>query len=280
MNSPLIVEIVGATAVVTLNRPDQRNALDSLLREALAEAVPRLRDDPAVRAVVVTGAGGHFCAGGDVKAMAAAQQSDRRDVFEGRERIRSFRRWFDELIDLEKPVIASVEGCAFGAGLSLALGADIVLAAPTAKFCAVFARIGYVPDLAAMHLLPRAVGLAKAKELVFSARVVEAEEAKQLGLVHAIHPAASLRVEALAMAARFAHAPTGALGIAKHMMNRAFESDRRSVFEYEALAQSLCRESEFHREAVARFIGKAPPLYDWDHLPTEAPILTTMKNQG
>jgi 2-(1,2-epoxy-1,2-dihydrophenyl)acetyl-CoA isomerase len=259
----LSIEISGSTAIVTLNRPRQRNALDMSLREALAEAVPKLRDNADVCAVVLTGAGGHFCAGADVKLLAEAQQATR-DVFEGRERVRRFRLWLDELIDLEKPVIAAVEGSAVGAGLSLALAADMVLAAPSARFSAVFARIGYVPDMASMYLLPRAVGLGTAKELVFSARTVEAEEALQIGLVQAIHPVASLRSAALALAERFAHAPTGALGLAKQMMNRAFETDRRTVFEYEALAQSLCRESAFHRESVARFIRKGAPLYDWD----------------
>lgn len=263
MTAPLLVEKIGATAVLTLNRPQQRNALDRSMRAALAEAIPSVRDDASVRVVVLTGAGGHFCAGADVKVMADAQAGPR-DVFEGRERVRRLRLWFDELLDLEKPVIAAVEGNVVGAGLSLALAADVVLAAPSAGFCAVFARIGYVPDLGAMYLLPRAVGLARAKELVFSARMVDVDEAQRIGLVQGIHPANQLRAAALDLAARFEHAPIRALGIAKQMMNRAFESDRRMVFEYEAMAQSLCRESEFHREAVARFAAKQAPLFDWN----------------
>ena len=263
MTEPLLIEAVGSTAVLTLNRPRHRNALDMGLREALGEAIPRLRDDAAVRAIVITGAGGHFCAGADVGLLAAAQQAER-DVFEGRERVRRFRLWMDELIDLGKPVIAAVEGNAAGAGLSLALAADFVLAAPSARFCAVFARVGYVPDMGAMYLLPRAVGLSRAKEMVFSARTVDADEALRIGLAQALHPAEALREAALDLAARFATAPLGALAIAKQTMNRAFESDRRTVFEAEAMAQALCRESDFHREAVARFIAKQPPLFNWD----------------
>lgn len=270
-SSPLIVETIGHTALLTLNRPQQRNALDMTLRGALAEAIPRVRDDPQVRAVVITGAGGHFCSGADVGLLAQAQAGPR-DVFEGRARVRRMQLWFDELVDLEKPVIAAVAGSVAGAGLSLALAADIVLAAPSARFSAVFARIGYVPDLAAMHLLPRAVGLARAKDMVFSARQVDAEEAQRIGLVQTLHPADQLRDAALALAARFEHAPLGALGLAKQMMNRAFESDRRTVFEYEALAQALCRESEFHRDAVARFVDKQPPRFDWDR---QSPPSTT-----
>ncbi len=273
MTSPLLIEIIGATALVTLNRPAQRNALDMSLREALAEAVPKLRDEPGIRAVVLTGAGGHFCSGADVGLLAGAQQGPR-DVFEGRTRVRRFRLWFEELIDLEKPVIAAIDGTAAGAGLSLALAADFVLCTPNARFCAVFARVGYVPDMAGMYLLPRAIGLANAKEMVFSARQVGAEEALRLGLAQAIHSTDSVQQAALDLARKFEAAPAGALGLAKQMMNRAFETDRRSVFEYEALAQSLCRESDFHREAVARFVGKQPALYDWnkaDGVPSQPP---------
>lgn len=166
--SVLEISRVGACAVLTLNRPAARNALDMDLRNALAKALPEIRDDATVRAVVLTGAGGHFCAGGDIRAIAAGQGNA--DVFEGRNRILSMQRWFDGLVDLEKPVIAAVDGVAFGAGLSLALAADFVLASPRATFCAVFARLGYVPDLGGMYLLPRAVGLARAKALAFSAR--------------------------------------------------------------------------------------------------------------
>lgn len=257
----LQIEKHGTTAVLTLNRPEQRNALDLELRAAFAEAVPQVRDDPSVRAVVIAGAGGHFCAGGDIKGLAQTPQGPR-DIFEGRERIRKIHRWFDELVDLEKPVIAAVDGSAFGAGLSLALAADFVIASPRAKFCAVFARIGYVPDMGLMYLLPRAVGLARAKELVFSARAVDAAEAQALGIVQQV-AAGDVLQEALDLAARFAHAPTEALGLAKSVMNRAFESDRDTVYAQEAAAQAMCRESAFHQEAVRRFLAKEAPQYQW-----------------
>jgi enoyl-CoA hydratase/carnithine racemase len=261
----LLYERIGATAVLTLNRPEARNALDFELRGALADAVANVRDDDAVRAVVLAAAGGHFCSGGDVKAMSQTE-SGKRDVFEGRERIRKIHRWFDELIDLEKPVVAAVDGVCFGAGLSLALAADFVLATPRARFCSVFARLGFVPDMGAMYLLPRAIGLAHAKEMVFSARIVDAAESLALGLVHQLVDG-DVRAAALALAARFDSAPTGALGLMKSVMNRSFESDRRTIYAHEALAQSLCRESEFHQEAVRRFTAKEVPLYEWPESP-------------
>jgi 2-(1,2-epoxy-1,2-dihydrophenyl)acetyl-CoA isomerase len=259
-----VVEItrVGATAVLTLNRPEQRNALDYTTREELAAAVAQVRDDAAVRAVVLTGSGGHFCAGGDVKVL-SEQQGHKRDIFEGRERIRKIHRWLDELVDLEKPLIAAVDGVAFGAGLSLALCADFVLASTRARFCSVFVRLGYVPDMGSMYLLPRAIGLARAKDLVFTGRVVGADEARDLGLVQTIYEQEELLPSALEFAARFHTAPTEALGLAKNVMNHAFESDRREVYAQEAMAQAMCRESEFHGEAVRRFMAKEAPLYQW-----------------
>lgn len=259
--SVLKIERDGATAVLVMNRPDQRNALDLAMREAFAGAVAQVRDDPAVRAVVLTGAGGHFCAGGDIKTVAQAQDAGR-DIFEGRERIRKLHRWLDELIDLEKPVIAAVDGVAFGAGLSLALAADFVLASPRAKFCSVFARLGYVPDMGAMYLLPRAIGLARAKDMVFSARVVDAQEALAIGLAQQLCEGDVLEA-ALAFARRFHDAPTQSLGIVKNVMNHAFESERRTVYAQEAMAQAMCRESDFHQEAVRRFLAKEAPAYQW-----------------
>jgi 2-(1,2-epoxy-1,2-dihydrophenyl)acetyl-CoA isomerase len=259
--SAIEITRAGATAVLTMNRPGQRNALDYAMREEFAAAIAQVRDDATVRAVVLTGAGGHFCAGGDVKVL-LEQQEQKRDIFEGRERIRRIQRWFDELVDLEKPLIAAVDGVAFGGGLSLALCADFVLASPRAKFCSVFARLGYVPDMGAMYLLPRAIGLARAKDLVFTGRVVGAEEARELGLVHTVC-AQDVLQSALDFAERFHTAPTEALGLAKSVMNHAFESDRREVYAQEAMVQAMCRESGFHAEAVRRFVAKEAPLYQW-----------------
>ncbi|WP_322012419.1 enoyl-CoA hydratase/isomerase family protein [Paraburkholderia sp. J12] len=255
-----------STAILTMNRPAARNALDLEMRSAFAELLPLIRDDASVRAVVLTGSAGHFCAGGDIRTIGISQ--DNTDVFEGRTRILAMHRWFDELVDLEKPVIAAVDGVAYGAGLSIALAADFVLASPQATFCAVFARIGYTPDLGGMYLLPRAVGLARAKELAFSARVVNAHEALALGIAQHVVEEGTVLNAALELAARFEHAPMGALGIVKSVMNRAFESDRGTIYRQEAMAQAICRESAFHKEATRRFLDKQPPLFQW---PQEKP---------
>lgn len=257
----LTLTMHGATALLTLNRPEARNALDQSMRDEFARLVPQLRDDRSVKAIVLAGAGGHFCAGGDIKSMAQTV-SGKQDVFDSRNRMLALHKWFDELLDMEKPVISAVEGSVFGAGLSLALSADFVFAAPSAKFCVVFSKIGFIPDLGAMYLLPRLIGLQKAKELAFTARVVDAQEALSLGMVYEVSESSVLE-RALAFAERFASAPTEAIGMTKVVMNRAFETARDSVYQQEAIAQTLCRESEFHQEAIKRFIAKQPPLFQW-----------------
>jgi 2-(1,2-epoxy-1,2-dihydrophenyl)acetyl-CoA isomerase len=166
MNVFVLRERHGATLVIRINRPDRRNAFDLEVREGIAQAVYEARDDDSVRAVIITGVDGIFCAGGDLKSLSEAK----RPVFKDRDRIRRLHTWFRELVNLEKPVIAAVDGPAFGAGFNLALACDFVLATPRARFCAVFGRIGLVPDLGGFFLLPRIVGLQRAKDLVFSAR--------------------------------------------------------------------------------------------------------------
>jgi 2-(1,2-epoxy-1,2-dihydrophenyl)acetyl-CoA isomerase len=251
--------------VLTLNRPEKRNALDGTMRAEIADVVSRVRQDGAVKALLLTGAGGAFCAGGDLAALEEARQ----DLHAARERIRALHVWLPELINLEKPVIAAVDGPAFGAGFMLALAADFVLASPRARFCAVFARIGLVPDLGAFWMLPRILGLQRAKELVMTARTVDVEEAKVLGIVLEIHPQDALQDRAMEFAARFREAPTAALGMAKHAMNQSFNLDQRALGEIEAYAQAMAINSAYHRAAVDRFLNKQPLDFDWDRMSRE-----------
>ena len=235
MDAPLLRARHGATLLLTLNRPAQRNALDIDMREDMAAAaVAEARDDEAIKAVVLTGAGGAFCAGGDLTSLT----SEARPPIADRDRIRRLHRWFRELVNLEKPVIAAVPGPAFGAGFNLALTADFLLGTPGTRFFSVFARLGVVPDLGGLFLLPRIVGLRRAKEIAFSGRVVGAEEAMRLGILHSIYDEADLTSEALAFAARFHDASTEALGLTKNVLNRSFNLDQDTLAEMEAMAQA------------------------------------------
>lgn len=259
--SPVLTSVQDGIGTITLNRPEARNALNQAMRPALAAAIAQMRDDAQVHTVILTGSGGAFCSGGDIAQMQESSQAG----LPWRERIRSLHQWFPELVNMEKPVIAAVDGPAFGAGLSLALAADFVLATRRAKFCAVFGRIGLIPDLGAMQLLPRIVGQQKAKELVFTARTVGAEEAKQLGIVYeVVEDGAALQDAAQALARRFGEASTAAIGMAKTIMNQAFELDARAMAELEAYAQTMCRGSDYHQDAVRRFGDKEPLRFDWD----------------
>lgn len=257
----VLTRVENGVGTITLNRPEARNALSLALRASLSAAVLQMRDDPQVRTVVITGAGGAFCSGGDIGLMLESQL----DSVGYRERMRVLHQWFAELVNMEKPVIAAVDGAAFGAGLSLALAADFVVATRRAKFCAVFGRIGLVPDLGAMQLLPRIVGQQKAKELVFTARTVGAEEAKSLGIVYeVVDDTAALELTVQQLAARLGEASTAAIGMAKSIMNQAFELNAHAMAELEACAQAVCRGSAYHQEALQRFKDKQALRFDWD----------------
>lgn len=251
------LERVGGTAVITLNRPHRRNALDDSIKAAMGDIVRNVREDRSVTAVVLTGAGGHFCAGADLGDGGA----DAERGFYVRDLLLDHHGWFTELTDLEKPVISAVDGFATGAGLSVALAADFIIASDRARFVSSFARVGFVPDLSLMYVLPRRVGLARAKEIVFSAREILAEEAVAIGLAEAVVPADRLRDAAIEFAQRFANAPTHVLGMAKRIMNRTFETDRHSLLQLEAAVQGLCAASQYNAEAVRRFFSKETPLF-------------------
>ncbi|MBS77766.1 enoyl-CoA hydratase/isomerase family protein [Variovorax sp.] len=248
----------GATLLIRINRPERRNAFDLEVRQGLADAVIEARDDDTVRAVVITGTQGVFCAGGDLKSLSEAK----RPVFKDRERIRRLHTWFHELVNLEKPVIAAVDGPAFGAGFNLALACDFVVASERARFCAVFGRIGLVPDLGGFFLLPRIVGLQRAKDLVFSAREMQVDEAMHMGIVFRKVAHERLEQDALELAARYHAASTEALGIAKNILNRSFNLDQNTLAELESSAQALALHTEYHDEAVGNFLAKRGLSFD------------------
>lgn len=267
-DSGLTFEVRAGIGILTLDRPEAKNALDIPMRRGLADLIIRVRDAAEVRALVIAGAGGVFCAGGDLKSL-----SESRTVEENRKRIQDLHVWLPHLVGLEKPVIAAVDGPAFGGGFNLALAADFILATPRARFCQVFARIGMVPDLAGLYILPRMIGLQAAKDIVLSGRIVDAEEAKALRIVHRIVEPESLLDKAVKLAERFSRASPLAYGLAKNILTQSFHLDQRALAEMEAYAQALCIDSAYHKDAIKRFLNKEKPLFDWDLIEkTEGPI--------
>lgn len=262
-------EVENEVAVLTLNRPEARNALSEEMRDDIDKVLPVLKGQAGgeIKALVITGAGGAFSAGGDIKAM------QRRAAFtpvDSRKRMRQSHNRLYDIANLELPVIAAVNGAAAGAGFCFALMADFVLATPRARFAASFNRIGLVPDWAGLYYLPRIVGLQKAKELVFTCRLFGAEEAKALGIVHDIYPEEGFLDRAKAFAGRFRTAGTTAIGVSKNILNQSFNLDHRALLEMEAMAQAVCSASDYHRQAVKRFIDKEPPLFNWEAMEKEA----------
>lgn len=262
----LLYDVRDGIGVITLNRPAARNAIDMTMRQELDILSRDVRNTESVFAVVLTGAGNAFCGGGDIR----AQGEMKRTPDATRKRIQDLQVWLPILANLEKPVIAAVDGPAFGAGFSLALLSDFVFATPEARFCSVFGRIGLVPDLGAFYFLPRIVGLHMAKDIVFTARSIPADEAKSLGIVREIVPRERLMASAMAFAERFRNASPFAIGLSKSILNQSFNLDSRAVGELESYAQGMAMLSEYYTKAVERFQQKQPIAFDWDRFEKES----------
>lgn len=259
-------EVRDGLAIVTLNRPEKRNALDISMRNELADVVMAMREDSSLYAAIITGAGGAFCAGGDIQGM----KKGKRTPYDSRRRIQDIYTWLHELVSLELPVIAAVDGAAYGAGINIALAADFILASTRARFCEVFGRIGLIPDVGGLFLLPRIVGLQKAKELVFSSRSIGPEEAQELGIVYSIHEPDAIMDAAVALASRFKGSSREAIGLSKNILNQSFNLDFRALGELEAFGQAVAHDTDYHKAAVKRFLDKEPTLFDWDKMNRDA----------
>lgn len=262
--STLIVE--QGIARMTHLRPAQRNPLTDRLREDYRDMLAQVSADADVRVLILTGSGGSFCSGGDIRAMLERHENpgEHGTPASTRQRILALHDWLGRLRNLEIPVIAAVDGPAMGAGFSLALAADFIVASRRAMFSMSFNRIGAVPDMGAAYLLPRLIGLARAKEIMMTARRVEAEEAHALGLVLSLHDHDSLDSAATALAECLASAPQPSMGLTKRLANQSFELDAAASAELEASAQAICMAGDAHREAIGRFVRREAPVFDFD----------------
>ena len=261
MSDDLLEAVKDSVAVLTLNRPDRLNAMSRSMLDGLLEALPRLAEDPTVGVVVLTGAGRGFCAGGDVKAMAEGIETMGTALEDRAQGLRSrmeVSRWLHEM---PKPTIAMVRGAAAGAGLSLALACDVRIAADSARFGTAFARVGYSGDFGGSFFLTQLVGTAKARELYFTADLVDAQHALLLGLVNRVVPDAQLEDETMALAARIARGPRIALRYMKRNLNAAETGRLGDVLDLEAWHHTRCGMTEDHREAAKAFVEKREPVF-------------------
>jgi 2-(1,2-epoxy-1,2-dihydrophenyl)acetyl-CoA isomerase len=242
---------------ITLNRPESANALRPQDRNRLIDLLAEADDDHAIRVVVLSARGRHFCSGADIGGIAGAKDGKR--VTDGMRRIMNgAQRLIAGVLDCGKPVIAVVQGAAAGIGAHLALAADLVVAAEEATFVESFVRRGLVVDGGGAYLLPRRVGMQKAKELAFFGDKLPAADALALGLVNRVVPAAKLEETADEFARRLAAAPTSALTLTKKLLNASPDADRASAFLAEGMAQEIQSYAGDSREGIRSFVERRP----------------------
>jgi len=249
----------GNVAVVTLNRPDRMNTLGGSMKPDLARAFFELaRHDAHVRVVLVTGSGDRaFCAGADIKER-AGNQTNAADYFVAQ---KATHELFRNIEEFEKPVIAAINGVALGGGLEIALCCDIRIASATARFGLPEIKLGVIPAAGGTQRLPRLIGEARAKELILTADLVDAETALRYGIVSRVHPPADLMPAALELAQRIAEHPPLAVRFAKRAINRGMQTDLDSGLEYERYAAAMVIDSEDRKEGMRAFVEKRKPSF-------------------
>jgi 2-(1,2-epoxy-1,2-dihydrophenyl)acetyl-CoA isomerase len=249
---------------LTLNRPEVRNAMSAAMTSALAEQLAKAELDPAVKCIVLTGAGQGFCAGGDVKGMAArgdATAGDNTiDAAIHRQRVNQ-RATAGKLFTMPKPTLAALPGAAAGAGLSLALACDLRIMADTAVLVTAFARVGFSGDYGGTYFLTKLVGSAKARELYYLSERVSAQEALRLGLTNWVCAPEQLAARTREIAERLARGPTVAFRYMKENLNRALNGDLNECLDLEATHHIHCGQTEDHREAAKAFVEKREPVF-------------------
>jgi 2-(1,2-epoxy-1,2-dihydrophenyl)acetyl-CoA isomerase len=252
----LIYRVDDHVAHIILNRPQARNAYSDAMVKGIVDALDEAATDDRVRVVVITGEGSAFCSGGDLKAMRDESGMFSGDPVELRDRyvqgIQAIPRRFHSF---EKPTIAAINGPAIGAGLGLALACDLRISSERAKFGSTFARVGLIPGDGGAYLLPRVVGFARAVELILTARVIDAREALQIGLVHEVASDEELTARVMALAQHLVALPPKALRMAKVALYRSVDRDLETALQLTAALQGLVQSTEDHQKAVDAILG-------------------------
>lgn len=253
---PVIVERSDGVTLVRLNRPEGRNALTAELRDALGLAVIDFFADADARCLVLTGTDDAFCAGGDLRNF------EHRQTFEAaRDRMRLAHHWVSQIMSGQKPVIAVVNGPAVGAGLGLAMIADLVFMADEAFLQPGFSAVGLVPDFGLGMVLPRLMGQMRAKNFLLNNQRLTAQDALAMGLAVEVHPRDAVLTVAMDQARRLAAGPTRAYGLAKSLIEAGYENSVADYLEYEARAQAEAFTTNDHAEGVAAFKARRKPIF-------------------
>jgi 2-(1,2-epoxy-1,2-dihydrophenyl)acetyl-CoA isomerase len=259
MSDIILQQLDDGLLTITMNRPDRRNALNAEMTVGLVEAARRAAEDSDVRAVLLKGAGGTFCVGGDVKAMAAVKEPPPLEA-----KVITLRRGMEVsriLHQMAKPVVAQLDGAAAGAGLSIALACDLRVAGASVKITTAFAKVGYSGDYGGTYFLTQMLGSAKARELYLTSPVLTAQEALALGMVTRVVADAEVDAAARELAMSLAQGPTVTLGYIKKNINNAETLSLEACFDAEAIHHSRCGETADHKEAAAAFVAKRTPVF-------------------
>ena len=249
------VETDKAVGVIRLNRPEARNALDMVMRVELKKALQDFEDDTEIRAIILTGNDPAFCSGGDLRTMMEQEPG------KGYRRLHDVQPLVKLMRDMSKPIIASVNGAAFGAGWSMALASDFVIASEKATFGQAFVKVGLVPDLGSMYLLPRIIGIPKAKELMMTGKPISAVDAHALGIINQVVPHEELWAATMELAVKLAEGPPLALAFMKSALNQTSEIDFATVLKYEAFSQDILFQTQDHKEGLQAFLEKRQPKF-------------------
>jgi len=264
MTDHLIETQDNGIATLTMNRPESRNAMSAQMMSALSEAVPRLAGDPSIRLVILTGAGGAFCAGGDVKGFAASADAGAGGEFNMEQRVQNLRMGMELsrlLHEMPKPTLAVIPGAAAGAGLSLALACDMRIASETAKITTAFSRVGLSGDYGGSYFLTYLVGAAQARELYFTGKVINGQQALELGMVNRVAAVADLPAAAAKFAAELASLATVAVGYMKKNLNTALSGSLNDVLDREAIHMIRCFMTADHKSTAKAFVEKRTPEF-------------------
>jgi 2-(1,2-epoxy-1,2-dihydrophenyl)acetyl-CoA isomerase len=260
MADVILQDLKDGLLTITMNRPERKNAMSPEFTLGLLHAAQRAADDPDVRAVLLKGAGGTFCVGGDVRGMA----DPNRKAPSLEERIVSLRGRMEAsriLHEMSKPVVAAIEGAAAGAGLSLALACDLRVVGETAKITTAFAKVGLSGDYGGTYYLTKLIGSAKARELYLLSPILSGKEAHAIGMMTRCVADADVVKAATELATQLARGPTITLGYIKRNINNAEKLSIEACFDGEAAGHSRCSETEDHKEAAAAFVQKRQPVF-------------------
>lgn len=241
-------------AKITLNIPESRNALNLDMRVELLEVFRQISEDDSVKVVVMTGAGKSFSSGGDIRTMEGLT------AVATRVRLKKGQRLIKAILELEKPIIGAINGVAAGAGVSIALACDILIASEEAKFVLSFVKIGLIPDLGSYYLLPLRVGIARAKELMFTGDMIDAREAERIGMINRVVPPERLEEESFSLATRLVNGPGQSYAMIKAALNR-WPDNLESFFEMESTMQAVAFSSEDFDEGRRAFLEKRKPIF-------------------